>query len=149
IRIGTRPLADLVLSDRKISGLHCEVLAGEALRIHDLGSKNGTYIGGRKFIEAAISPSETFDLGDTRIRLLASDQPIEIPLLAAPEFHGILGCSVAIRALTAQIQQLATSDTTVLVQGETGSGKERVAEALHAASARQNLPFEVVDCGTL
>jgi transcriptional regulator with GAF, ATPase, and Fis domain len=148
-RIGARALADLVLTDSKVSGLHCELTCGDDLRVRDLASKNGTFLGGFRIVEAVVPPGETITVGDTRIRVVPTADVVDVPLHAADDFFGIIGQSPAIRALTARIERLCASDATVLVTGETGSGKERVAEALHLGSRRAERPFEVVDCGSL
>ena len=61
----------------------------------------------------------------------------------------MIGDSPAMRELRRLIQEVADSEMTVLIQGESGSGKELVAQALHAASARRDERFVAVDCTTL
>jgi DNA-binding NtrC family response regulator len=147
-RVGARQLADIVLADAKVSGVHCEILVGETLRVRDLGSKNGTFIGGVRVLDAIVQPGDVISVGDTKLVLqLAGTRAL--PLHDTDEFHGIVGQSAGIRALTARLAQLAQNDTTVLIQGETGTGKERVAEALHLAGARAKQPLVVVDCGAM
>jgi transcriptional regulator with GAF, ATPase, and Fis domain len=148
-RVGARPLADVVLTDARVSGLHCEISIGEVLRVRDLGSKNGTFVGGVRILDALISPGDVVTVGETRIQLTPLSGTKSLPLLDADDFHGIVGQSPAIRALTARLAALAAGDSTVLVQGETGTGKERVAEALHLASKRAPKPQVVVDCGAM
>jgi transcriptional regulator with GAF, ATPase, and Fis domain len=148
-RIGARSVADLVLQDPLVSGLHCEVLGGEQARVRDLGSKNGTFLGRYRVWEAQVPSGETLSVGNTRIRVQAVEGTVDVPLLAEDHFHGIVGRSSGMRALTAQLARLAASDTTVLIQGETGTGKERVAEALHVAGTRVHKPLVIVDCGSL
>jgi transcriptional regulator with GAF, ATPase, and Fis domain len=149
VRVGTRRLADLVLTDTRVSGLHLELLAGDELRVRDLGSKNGTFLGGYRIVEAVVTASDAITLGDTQLRLRPIDELVEVPLFDGDDFFGIVGQSAAIRALTARLQRLATNDTTVLIMGETGTGKERVAEALHSAGRRANGPLVIVDCGSM
>ncbi|MCA1665371.1 MAG: sigma 54-interacting transcriptional regulator, partial [Myxococcales bacterium] len=148
-RIGTRSLADFVVTDPRVSGLHCEVVAGDALVVRDLGSKNGTYLGTYRVVEAVVPAGDSIAIGDTRIRVVPVDELVEVPLAATDNYYGIVGQSVAIRALTARLERLASSDATVLVGGETGSGKERVAEALHLSGRRAPGPLVIVDCGSL
>jgi DNA-binding NtrC family response regulator len=147
-RVGAKPLADLVLKDPKVSGLHCEFLVGDSLRVRDLGSKNGTFVGGVQILEALLQPGDVVTVGDTKIKI-GSEGTSEVPLHAEDQFHGLVGQSPQMRALTARLAVLAGSTTTVLVQGETGTGKERVAEALHLAGARADGPLVTVDCGSL
>jgi DNA-binding NtrC family response regulator len=148
-RIGARPLADIVLADAKVSGLHCEISIGDALRVRDLGSKNGTFVGPVRILDALLAPGDVVTIGGTRMQVTPLSSTKSLPLLDADDFHGLVGQSPAIRALTARLAALAGSDTTVLVQGETGTGKERVAEALHLASRRAHKPQVVVDCGAM
>jgi len=147
-RIGARTLADVVLADPKVSALHCEILVGDSLRLRDLGSKNGTFVGGVRIVEAYLSPHDVIAVGDSRLQVVPLGVRSE-PLYEQDDFHGLVGQSAAMRALTARLAQLAGNDTTVLIQGETGTGKERVAEALHLASRRASQPQVVVDCGAM
>jgi transcriptional regulator with GAF, ATPase, and Fis domain len=148
-RIGARPLADLVLHDPRVSGLHCEITSGGELRVKDLGSKNGTFLGPYRIHEAVLPPGESITVGETRIRAVPIDEIVDVPLHEQDHFHGIVGRSAMIRALTAQVERLAQTDTTILVEGETGVGKECVAEALHLAGPRASGPLVIVDCGSL
>lgn len=148
-RVGSRQFADFVVADPRVSGLHCEISIDGQMRVKDLGSKNGTFLGDHQIVEAFLRPNDNLRIGDTELRVLASDQRLEVALLDVDEFHGIIGCSPAIRALTAQLQRLARTNTTVLVLGESGTGKERVAEALHLAGPRADGPLVVVDCSAL
>jgi DNA-binding NtrC family response regulator len=146
-RIGTRRLADLVLADPRVSGLHCEISAGDELRVRDLGSKNGTFLGGFRVIEAVVPAGESVQIGDSRIRVIASER-VAVALHDADDFHGLVGQSAAMRALTARIERLCSSDAAVLVMGEVGSGKERVAAALHDGGPRASGPLVIVECGS-
>jgi transcriptional regulator with GAF, ATPase, and Fis domain len=148
-RIGTRGVADLVLKDPKVSGLHCEIVGGEQLRVRDLGSKNGTFLGGFRVADAIVPPGESITVGDSQVRVTPVNETVDIPLHPADDFHGFIGSSAGARALTARLARLAASDATVLILGETGTGKDRVAEALHLAGPRAERPFVVVDCGAL
>jgi DNA-binding NtrC family response regulator len=148
-RIGSRALAELRLTDRKVSALHCEVCLGPDLTVRDLGSKNGTFLGTYRVRDAVLGWGQTITVGSSEIRVSNTGRATQLPLHSAPAFHGIIGAAPAVRALTANIAQLADSDVTVLVQGETGSGKECVAQALHLAGRRATGPLYVVDCGSL
>ena len=63
--------------------------------------------------------------------------------------HGIVGRSPAMRAVLDAVARVAPSETTVLITGETGTGKELVARAVHRASRRHHAPFVAVNCGAL
>jgi DNA-binding NtrC family response regulator len=148
-RIGSRTLADLVLRDPKVSGLHCEIQTGAELRVRDLGSKNGTYIGNLRIVEAVVPIGEILTIGDSRVRMLDTSESVQVPLSEANDYYGLVGVSSAMRALTARLARLESSDTTVLIQGETGTGKELVAQALHLHGPRAAEALVVVDCGSL
>ncbi len=62
---------------------------------------------------------------------------------------GVVGTSQALRAVLRQIETVAATDTTVLLQGETGTGKERLARALHELSPRRDGPFVKVNCAAI
>jgi DNA-binding NtrC family response regulator len=148
VRVGARQLADWVIQDPKVSGLHCEIVAGTQITIRDLGSKNGTFLGKYRVVEAAVPPGEVITIGSTALRVV----PLGDRALPLPEdnhFHGIVGRSAVMRSLIEQIQALATTNANVLIQGETGTGKERVAEALHLSGLRAEGPLEIVDCAAL
>ncbi len=61
----------------------------------------------------------------------------------------IVGRSPAILRVGESIEMVAPTDTTVLITGESGSGKDVVARAIHAASPRRHMPFVVIHCGAL
>jgi transcriptional regulator with GAF, ATPase, and Fis domain len=149
VRIGSRPYADVVLTDPAVSGVHCELIGGDELRVRDLGSKNGTLIGSVRIIEAVLVPGEVLTLGSSRVQVTPLDEPVDLPLVGDATLHGLIGRAPAMRALLARIEAVAPTESTVLLQGETGSGKERVAEALHLGSPRAQGPLVTVDCGAM
>ncbi len=65
------------------------------------------------------------------------------------DFHGIMTCAPVMKTLFTQIQRAARSQSTVLVRGATGTGKELVARALHTLSPRHKGPFKAINCATL
>src|SRR5262249_31795597 len=77
------------------------------------------------------------------------DQEIEQPLAAGTELGPLLGGSPAMRRLYATIEQCANTNVTVLLAGETGTGKELIAETIHERSARRGQPLVVIDCSAL
>ena len=149
VRIGSRSLADVILADSRVSGLHCEIIAGESLRVRDLGSKNGTFVGRLQIIEAVLTAGETLTLGDTRVQVTPLEDVVEAARPARQDFYGLIGPSPPMQLLIGRLEVVAGTDTTVLIQGETGTGKERVAEAIHLGSKRSNGPLVTVDCGAM
>ncbi|RJR33043.1 MAG: HAMP domain-containing protein [Desulfobacteraceae bacterium] len=65
---------------------------------------------------------------------------------ASAEFAGMIGKDPKIQSIYSMIEDIAPTDTTVLIQGESGTGKEMVARAVHQLSGRKDKPFVVIDC---
>jgi PAS domain S-box-containing protein len=65
------------------------------------------------------------------------------------KFEEIVGSSVAMKRLMAQVELVAPTDANVLILGETGTGKELIARALHRLSPRRNLPFVTMNCAAI
>jgi DNA-binding NtrC family response regulator len=149
IRIG-RTGNDLSLSDRLVSSQHCELTLDEGgYRLRDLGSTNGTYVRGVRVLDAFVEPGTELAVGDTLVRFTALGGSARLPVWAETTFEGMVGRSTVMRRLFAEIDRIAGTDATVLVTGETGVGKERVARALHARSPRATGPFVTLDCGAV
>ncbi len=148
--IGSARAVDVVLADGAVSRLHAEIEPRrDGLWVRDLGSKNGTFIEGILVGSARVPDGATIRCGSTGLQVRYGMARAEVPLWSEPRFGPLIGGSAVMRELFAQIARAAATDATVLIQGETGTGKERVAEALHAASPRAAGPFVVVDCAAL
>jgi transcriptional regulator with GAF, ATPase, and Fis domain len=80
---------------------------------------------------------------------VATARPLAVCRAPVDGFEGLLGRSPAMQDLYDDLARIAPTDLTVLVQGETGSGKDVVAEAIHRASARRDGPYVVFDCGAV
>jgi DNA-binding NtrC family response regulator len=72
-----------------------------------------------------------------------------VPLSPHGEFGSLVGASASMRATFAVLAKASASDATILLEGETGTGKERAAESIHAASPRRDAPFLVIDCSAI
>jgi DNA-binding NtrC family response regulator len=150
IRIGARRGNDVQLTDSKVSGLHCEIrLDDRGYRLRDLDSTNGTYVSSLRINDVYIQAGAQIALGGTRLKFEPLGESVEIELADTDRFGSMIGRSVKMRELFARLEKLARTDTTVLVTGETGAGKELVAEALHDHSPREKGPFVVLDCGSI
>jgi transcriptional regulator with GAF, ATPase, and Fis domain len=148
--IGTHESADWRLRDRTVSRFHCRLsmIDGRVL-VADLGSRNQTRINGVSVREAFLDEGAALQLGKASIRFSASADHVPIPLSKEWRFGGMVGRSALMRNVFSLLERAATADVTVLIEGETGTGKELAADALHRASLRRNGPFVIVDCGTL
>ena len=148
--VGTAPSADVVLSDRAVSRLHAELEPrDDGLWVRDLGSRNGTFVEGIRVIAANVPNGAKLQLGRTEIAIRYGEQPSPVELWPSAQFGGLVGASVAMRELFAKLSRIAQSSASVLIEGETGTGKELAAKALHDASPRASGPFVVIDCGAL
>ena len=148
--IGTGTDAGLVLSDDRVSARHAEVTAVDGrFAVRDLGSTNGTWFEGSRVERADVAAGATLRVGRTTLRVEPEAQPLDVVPSQARRFGELVGASLAMREVFAVLERVAAADVTVLVEGETGTGKELVARSLHAASPRQSGPFVAVDCGAL
>ena len=150
IAVGTNQGNDLVLTDPSVSRHHCVFsVQVKGYQLVDLGSTNGTMIAGLGVEKVWLKPGALVDLGQTRVRFDVLDDRVREPLATEERWGRALGRSQGMRRLFALLPRLAATDSTVLLEGETGTGKSLIAEALHEASARKNAPFMVLDCGAI
>ncbi|MFT3697119.1 MAG: sigma 54-interacting transcriptional regulator [Kofleriaceae bacterium] len=150
VTVGTHEIANLRLTDRAVSRFHCELELGDrAVVLRDLRSRNGTAVNGVAVIEAPLADDCVITIGTTKLRFRHVEGHADIPLAAVDRFGRLVGGSAAMRAVIAELARVSTSETTVLLAGETGTGKELAAESIHLASERAKAPLLVVDCGAL
>ncbi|MBI5532036.1 MAG: sigma 54-interacting transcriptional regulator [Deltaproteobacteria bacterium] len=144
---GTSPTCSIRLSDPSVSRRHAafDVSAGK-LRLSDLGSTNGTFTGGMQIIDVLLDGGENVRLGSTTVRIERVRDSAAPPLSVRTSFGQIIGASEEMRRLYPLCEKLAESDVNVIIEGETGTGKEVLAESIHEASARASGPFVVFDC---
>ncbi|KAB2889905.1 MAG: sigma-54-dependent Fis family transcriptional regulator, partial [Kofleriaceae bacterium] len=145
LRIGSGTDVDLMVIDPHVSRLHCELEptpVGVVLR--DLGSTNGTYVGGAAIREVILHPGVVAVLGATRL-FVETDAPVAEVL----RFGSAVSVSPAMGAVFSMLEKLAASDVTVLLTGETGTGKDVLTRAAHEQSPRAQGPLVVFDCGAV
>ena len=141
---------DLVLGDSTISKHHCEIaLNTDGYQIRDLGSTNGTIVQGVRITSAMLEAGVEVQLGKTRLVFCPVQESAVIPLSRNESFGAMLGRSMAMRRVFAVAETYAPTDATVMITGETGTGKEVLAEELHRHSPRKGKPFIVIDCAAM
>jgi DNA-binding NtrC family response regulator len=148
--VGSAESADLRLTDPAVSRSHFALRAvAEGWRLDDLESTNGTFLDGRRVVSAFLKPGDAVEAGRSRIRLEETRKRVELALSAHEAFGKLIGRSAVAKRLFALLEQVAPEASTVLLTGETGTGKDTAAEALHEASPRAGGPFVAVDCGAI
>ncbi len=148
--VGSHPSNELVLDDPTVSRFHCElVVAGDRIRVRDLGSRNSTVIGEVAINDATVADRATITLGHSIVRVAIEPTVTEVAQSARTQLGPLIGASAPMRELFSQLERIAPTDATVLIEGETGSGKEGVVEALHTISERADDPLIVVDCSAV
>ncbi|MCA9713748.1 MAG: sigma 54-interacting transcriptional regulator [Myxococcales bacterium] len=149
IRGGRSRVNDLVIDDGSVSGAHFELRLGPGgVALRDLGSTNGTWVNGVRIREVWIEPGVVFHAGRCGIRLDAAEQ-VEVPISESPRFEQLIGASPAMREVFSLLGRVAPTPMDVLLGGETGTGKELAARAIHDRSPRRGGPFVVLDCAAL
>jgi transcriptional regulator with GAF, ATPase, and Fis domain len=150
VTIGGDDDNDIVLDDRTVSRRHCELIrTAQGVRVVDLRSKNGTWVGGLRVDQATVGVGTVLKVGGVEIALLPKPERVEVPPSDRHEFGRALGKSLAMRRIFGVLEYVAPSEATVLLTGETGTGKDILARAIAEKSARAAGPFVVVDCGAV
>lgn len=149
--IGKDPDADIVLSDPAVSRRHCEVRRTAAgVHIRDLGSRNGTIVGGVPMDSGLLFHASTIRVGETDLYFLSEEEEdVEVTGSEPTHFGAAVGVSPAMRKLFALLERLAPTDLSITLIGETGTGKDVLARALHSRSTRKNNSFVVFDAGAV
>ena len=149
ILLGTSEVCELRLTDPTVSRRHAAFqVAGKRFRLTDLDSTNGTFVDGVKIVEVYVRGGEVVRCGSTAMRLEV-DEAVEPPQLSnAIRFGSTLGASVAMRRLYMLCERLSKSRVPIIIEGQTGTGKEILAESLYEVSGSQG-PFVVFDCTTV
>jgi DNA-binding NtrC family response regulator len=147
--VGRNAACKVVLDDAKVSAVHAELVATEqGVRVRDLGSRNGTFIGGVRVGEVYLQTASKMRLGETEI-VFEPLRPERVAVPTVPSFGPMVAQSPGMRGIFERLGKVAPTDLTLLITGETGTGKELVAQAIHLASPRAKKPFVVVDCGSI
>lgn len=147
--VGSAAGCDIVVRDRAVSRNHVELsLAPEGVSISDLGSRNGTFFAGQRVEKMVLGLGGRLTVGSTVLAVEADTEALlEQPDLDAGVYRGIVGESKPMRKLFALLSRLEGSLATILVQGESGVGKERICRALHDGSKVAEGPFVALNCG--
>ncbi len=156
ITIGTDPCTigrtagcTIVLDDKQVSKVHAELIATDlGVHLRDLDSRNGTFLGEHRVHDAYLTKPALIRCGDTKLSFTPK-RPEEHVATVRNQFGRLVGSTPEMRAIFDKLALIAPTDISVLIGGETGTGKELVAQAIHDASTRAKGPFVVIDCGAI
>ena len=144
--VGSSPDADLPLTDGTVSRYHAELaLLANGVRVKDLGSTNGTFVGDSRIESIVLQPGSELRVGRTRMELLLADAPLPEAPSELTRFGRLVGASAPMRRVFGQLERAAASNAPTWIFGELGSGKTEAARAIHEASARSAGPLVVLD----
>jgi DNA-binding NtrC family response regulator len=149
--IGRHPTNDFVVDDPRVSAAHLELTrTDDRIRVRDMGSTNGTWFGAHRVSDIELAIGGEIQIGDTILRVDVGDAPPPASERDQGEAFGeIVGRSKPMRELFSTLHKIAPGELAVLLQGETGSGKEEIARAIHAASPRATKAFVVIDANAV
>ncbi len=148
--IGRDDGAQIRLADPEVSALHCELRAvNEGVLVKDLGSTNGTFVGSVRIREGVITTATELLVGSTRITIEPTTGKQRVDVGYSDRFGDLVGSSPKMRRVFGVLEKIANTALSILILGETGTGKEVVAKSVHDASDRKGGPFVVLDCGSI
>lgn len=147
--IGRNQSVDVRLSDPSVSQFHVSVhLVPTGVAVRDMGSLNGVFMGGVQLERAVVPVGTLLRVGNTTLKVdcrAAEPQAVE----RVTSFGSLVGKSECMQKMYARLAKLAPTELSILIEGETGTGKEVVARSIYEQSPRARYPFVVVDCTTL
>jgi DNA-binding NtrC family response regulator len=152
VLVGTSPSCEIRLSDPTVSRTHCKIFWNDEVKmfqVQDLGSTNGTLINKIPVVNAFLPPESVITLGETEMVFKQSGKKRQIELFPDENFFGCVGVSQAMREIFSIALKSAQTDLNILIEGETGVGKEELAKAIHKASPRKEKNFIVCDVTTI
>jgi DNA-binding NtrC family response regulator len=156
LRIGRHPANDLTLPDEEISRFHLTVERREGVTWVVDRSRNGTTVNGRRIREAPLKSGDRIGLGSWSV-VFGEDAGWGDGETVArgragsrePSLCGMMGGSASMLRVFEKVRKVAPTPATVLILGETGSGKELAARAVHELSTRSRRPFVPLNCGAI
>jgi transcriptional regulator with GAF, ATPase, and Fis domain len=149
--LGSAEGNDLIVPDRSVSRRHVELTLGrEGVQVRDLGSRNGTFYLGQKIGTLTLALGARFTIGAVEIAIDPDTEGLLDGLVfEGDSYRSVLGSSPRMKRLFAVLQRLESSTAPVLLEGESGVGKEVVARAIHEGSPAAEGKFVALNCGAI
>ncbi len=149
LSLGAGAVADVRVLDRTVSALHCRLIADErGVTVVDLGSTNGVFVGGARVPTARLEPGgSSLVIGRSTVTVRATDRALSSASLGPP-LPGIVGTSEPMRRVAEEVRRHATTRAPILIQGESGTGKDLVARAIHVLG-RPAGPYVPLNVGAI
>jgi two-component system, NtrC family, response regulator AtoC len=150
--VGRGADCQVVVDDRQVSRRHAKLhLSAGALAIEDLGSRNGTLVNGRALRRATarIGTGDVIEVGKCQLVVATRTGRVAVARSSLTEDADLVDIVIAdpeMARLYASVRKVAKMPTTVLILGETGSGKDVLAQRLHAWSSRSAKSFVRINC---
>lgn len=150
LTIGSRPDSDLRIEDPTVSRKHAQIMrTADGFLLQDLGSTNGTFLNDVRVDRAYLRSGAVVTVGETSM-VFSTGADDAIRSEQAPSTFGqMVAVSEPMLKAFTLLEGLAASNITVLIEGETGTGKELAARAVHDRSPRAKRPFVIFDCSTV
>ncbi len=142
---------DVIVHDDYVSNFHFKIEFRQGrFFLKDLQSTNGTILNGQKTLEAELSHGSTIQIGKAKFNFECQQKSKSLePLKSDKVFHGMISKDNSMRRIFSLIESLETSLSPVFIQGETRTGKELIARAIHETSFRKSGRFVTVNCGAI
>lgn len=150
LKIGKAPDNDVVIDHPTVSRNHLIVRRqGDQFLVQDLGSTNGTFVDGAQVREGFLRAGALLEVGDVQMRFQPQVRALEVSPAQDDRLGDLVGKSLPMRQIFALIQRIASTDSTLLLIGETGCGKGAASRTVHKLSPRATGPFVVFDCASV
>src|SRR5215471_1015940 len=150
IRAGKDDANDIVLKEETVSRVHFEIIRdAKGYLLRDLRSTNGTFLDGAEVREAYLRSGSVVTVGTVQLKFQPFEERIEILPSEKEALGELVGRSLRMREIYGLVERIAPTEATVLIEGETGTGKDMVARTIHDLSRRKDKPFIIVDCGAV
>lgn len=142
-----------LIGDPTVSARHCRLVhTGALIEVTDLGSRNGVRVGGVRVPAAVIGPGCAFQIGRTEVHV-EPDEPAAPPRGGgagdARLLPGLLGRSPSMQQLARSARSIAALRLPALLRGESGTGKDLVARAIHEVGPRAGKPFVALNAAAI